>query len=160
MHMRLLFAVPDDSSLELIHSVLNCALCLTPLEVSFHEVRTRAELLTRVDMHEDDIVLLDWPIAESDTPALVTELLQADPRLRVVVLLPQGYRQYRQLVWNAGACNGIPKEYMDQEWLSTVLCIMNRAMEREARLKASFYIGITPFDHGIHFRRIQWKTRH
>jgi hypothetical protein len=55
----------------------------------------------------------------------------------VVVLLPESPRQYRQLVWEAGACNGIPKEFIDQEWLSTVLCIMHRAMEREAKYRQS-----------------------
>jgi len=52
----------------------------------------------------------------------------------VVALLPLGYRQYRQRVWQAGACNSIPKEHMDQEWLSSILCVMHRAMQREARL--------------------------
>jgi hypothetical protein len=54
-----------------------------------------------------------------------------------VALLPQSYRQYRREVWQAGACSSIAKENMEQEWLSSVLCIMHRAMEREARLIAS-----------------------
>jgi len=49
--------------------------------------------------------------------------------------------QYRRQVWCAGACNGIPKEYMDQEWFSTVLCIMHRAMEREAKLLAKYGVA-------------------
>jgi hypothetical protein len=27
---------------------------------------------------------------------------------------------------------------MDQEWLASILCVMFRAMQREARLRASF----------------------
>ena len=61
-------------------------------------------------------------------------LLVRNPRLRIVALLPQSYRQYRQQVWEAGACTSIPHEHMDQEWLSSILCVMHRAMEREARL--------------------------
>ena len=83
------------------------------------------------------MILLDWDLVQSDTPKLVKDILAANPQLRVVVLLPQSSRQYRQLVWDAGACNGIPKEYMDQEWLSTVLCIMHRAMQREAKYTAT-----------------------
>ena len=131
--MRLLFAVPEPGSLELMHSVLDSALCLTPLSVTFSEVRTLGELCERVKQSLDDVILLDWDMVQSDTPQLVQDILASNPKLRVVVLLPQSSRQYRKLVWEAGACNGIPKEYMDQEWLSTVLCIMHRAMEREAK---------------------------
>ena len=131
--MRLLFAVSEPSSLQLIHSVLDSALCLTPVDVSIAEVRTIEELHERVEDKVDDVILLDWDLATSGTPELVRQILEQNPLLRVVVLLPESSRQYRQLVWEAGACNGIPKEFMDQEWLATVLCIMHRAMEREAK---------------------------
>jgi len=134
MQMRLLFAAPDASTQQLLRNVLGAALCLTPLDVIATEVETKAALLARLDQDQDDIVLLDWGIAAEETPALVAQILDINPRLRVVTLLPEHMRQYRQQVWEAGACNGIPKEYMDQEWLSTVLCIMYRAMEREAKL--------------------------
>jgi DNA-binding NarL/FixJ family response regulator len=134
MHMRLLFAVPDRTTQNVLHTLLDSALCLNPLDVAYESVHSKAELLPRIDAGLDDIVLLDWQIAESETPTLVREMLQRNPNLRVVALLPESQRQYRQHVWNAGACNGIPKEYMDQEWLSTVLCLMHRAMEREQRL--------------------------
>ncbi|MCL4299863.1 MAG: hypothetical protein KJ077_29275 [Anaerolineae bacterium] len=131
--MRVLFAASDQESLNLMHATLDSALCLTPLEVQIAEARTCAALLARVDAHQDDIILLDWQVAGAQTPDLVRDILNRNPLLRVVALLPEHQRQYRQLVWDAGACNGIPKEHMDQEWLSTVLCIMHRAMQREAR---------------------------
>lgn len=133
MHMRVLFAAADQESLDLMYSTLDAALCLTPLDVKVAESHTCAEVLARVYAKGDDIILLDWQVAGADTPALVREILSHDPLLRVVALLPEHQRQYRQLVWDAGACNGIPKEHIDQEWLSTVLCIMHRAMQREAR---------------------------
>lgn len=133
MLMRVLFAASDQESLNLMDSTLDSALCLTPLEVQVAEARTCAEVLTRVDAYQDDIILLDWQVAGPQTPALVRDILSRNPLLRVVALLPEHQRQYRQLVWDAGACNGIPKEHIDQEWLSTVLCIMQRAMQREAR---------------------------
>ena len=131
--MRLLFATPDDWSLNLMHATLTPALCLTPVEVSVAEVRSQVDLMGRVTAGQDDVILLDWLVAGSDTPNLVRTLLEHNPLLRIVVLLPEHQNQYRTLVWEAGACNGIPKEHMDQEWLSTVLCIMYRAMQREAR---------------------------
>jgi DNA-binding NarL/FixJ family response regulator len=131
--MRLLFTASDQESLNLMHATLDSALCLTPLDVQLAEARTCTELLARVDAYQDDLILLDWQVAGAATPALVRDILQRNPLLRVVALLPEHQRQYRQLVWDAGACNGIPKEHMDQEWLSTVLCIMYRAMQREAR---------------------------
>ena len=136
MLIHLLIATPDEESLSLIHSILDSALCLTPLDVVATEVCSCAELSERIETNQDDIILLDWQIAGADTPKLVQDILSHNPLLRVVVLLPEHYRQYRQLIWSAGACNGIPKEHMDQEWLSTVLCIMYRAMEREAKFLA------------------------
>lgn len=132
--MRVVIASPDESFMKVMESVLDSALCLTPLDVSVTGVHTRDDLYDRVEADLDDIILLDWQIAGSETPQLVQGILQCNPRLRLVALLPESYRQYRQQVWAAGACNGIPKEYVDQEWLSTVLCIMHRAMQREARL--------------------------
>ena len=134
MQMRLLFAAPDASTQELLRNVLGAALCFTPVDVIVITVETKAALMARLAQNQDDVVLLDWNIANSETPALVTQILEKNPALRVVTLLPEHMRQYRQQVWDAGACNGIPKEYMDQEWLSTVLCIMYRSMEREAKL--------------------------
>ena len=136
--MRLLLATPDSDSLELLRALLHLALDLMCLDVTAADVDTRDELMTRVDNHLDDIILLDWTMAEAETPALVKEILQHNAMMRVIVLLPDRVHQYRQLVWNAGACNSIPKEHMEQEWLSSVLCVMHRAMEREARLLKLF----------------------
>lgn len=135
MVLRLLIATPYEKSLSLIHSILESALQLTPLNVTSAAVHNWTEFKERIELNQDDIILLDWYVRGSETPEAVKEILNYNPRLRVVVLLPEHYRQYRQLVWDAGACNGIPQEHMDQEWLSTVLCIMYRAMEREAKNK-------------------------
>ncbi|MBI3957279.1 MAG: response regulator transcription factor [Chloroflexi bacterium] len=134
MKMRLIFAIPEGDALHLMRTLLASALQLNPLAVEVAEVSTLDDLMARVEADTDDIVLLDWLLADARTPEVVAEILARNPKLRVVALLPLAYRQYRHQVWCAGACNGIPKEYMDQEWLSTVLCLMHRAMEREARI--------------------------
>lgn len=140
MEIRLLFATPDQDTQTLLDSLLTSALELTPLEVHAEHVTTVEGLLSRADDDADDVVVLDWLMAKSETAALVATVLAHNPRLRLVALLPQSYRQYRKQVWQAGACSSIAKENMEQEWFSSVLCIMNRAMQREARLHAH-YLG-------------------
>lgn len=136
--MRLLLATPDAESRDLLRALLALALDLMCLDVTTAEARTPTDVMAHVEAHCEDVILLDWAMAEAETPALVRTILQANPQLRVIVLLPDRVQQYRQLVWDAGACNSIPKEHMEQEWLSSVLCVMHRAMEREARLLRMF----------------------
>ena len=144
MHIRLLFVSPDDASLDLLQSIHDSAIDLMCFTTSTATVKRRDELLARVEQKLDDVILLDWPMAEAETPHLVEELLEMNPTLRVVVLLPMNYRQYRQQVWNAGACNSIPKELMEQEWFSSIICVMHRAMEREERLRAEYEGQMVP----------------
>jgi DNA-binding NarL/FixJ family response regulator len=137
MLLRLLLAIPKAEELTLVHSILDSALDLTCLDVAADEAKNEEALQSTLAEKRHDIVILDWDLAEAETPALVRAMLRHNPQLRIVVLLPLSYRQYRQMVWDAGACNGIPREHMDQEWLSTVLCLMHRAMEREKRILAT-----------------------
>ena len=136
MEIRLLFATPDAGTQALLDSLLYSAQPLTCPAIVPAKAHTQREMLARVDAGDDDVILLDWALAESDTPALVGEILARNPKMRIVALLPLDMRQYRQQVWDAGACNSIPKEHMDQEWLASILCVMYRAMQREARLVA------------------------
>lgn len=142
MAIRILLAIPTEECLALLHSLLDEALNLICFDLVTAEVRTRQGLLERVDAgladeaENVDVVLLDWELADQETPTLVRDLLTRNPRLRVIALLPHHLRQYRELVWEAGACNSMPKEHMDQEWLSSILCVMFRAMQREAKLRA------------------------
>ena len=134
MSMRVLLATPDDETLTLMQSLLAAALQLVPLTITIQAVRTPEDLLRRAHLALDDVVLLDWPLAGPDSPDLVRALFQANQRLRVIALLPGQPRQYRQCLWDAGACSSIPKERLDQEWISSALCLMSRALGREQRL--------------------------
>ncbi|MCE7981582.1 MAG: DNA-binding response regulator [Caldilinea sp. CFX5] len=138
MQIRLLIATPDDASLALLQSVVQAADDLTSFAITIATVQNRPALIQRVDAAIDDVILLDWELAQAATAHLVREILSHNPQMRTVVLLPSHQRQYRQLVWAAGACNSIPKEYVEQEWLSSILCVMVRAMQREARLRAEY----------------------
>lgn len=138
MTTRLLIAAPDTNSLDLYRSLLQSALELLPLDIAADFLSTRADLTARVAARDADVLLLDWLLADAETPAYLGELVKLDPRLRTIVIAPLHLRQYRQCLWEAGACVGLPKEYLDQEWLLSMLCLINRAMEREARLKQEF----------------------
>jgi DNA-binding NarL/FixJ family response regulator len=131
MRLRLLIAAPDANSIDLYRSLLESALDLLPLDIAVRYVTSRAELTRDVALHEADAMLLDWLLAGPETPAYVRELIALDPRLRTIIVMPLQLRQYRACLWDAGACVGVPKEHLDQEWLLSMLCLMNRAMERE-----------------------------
>jgi DNA-binding NarL/FixJ family response regulator len=133
--IRLLIAAPDPESIGLYDGLLEHALRLLPLDITVGHARTRAELTRRALGHEDDVLILDWLLAGSETPQYLRELLASHPRLRTLVVMPLDLRQYRTCLWNAGACVGLPKEHLDHEWLLSMLCLMSRAMEREARLR-------------------------
>ncbi len=134
MSLRAVIAVQDQESLELMRELMHAALGLVRHNVQIAHADSRQALLARALADQDDVIFLDWELVGPDTPDLVAELVRINPRLRTVVLVPLQLRQYRQRLWEAGACSSIPKEYLDQEWLSSVLCLIRRAMEREARI--------------------------
>ncbi|MBI3941627.1 MAG: hypothetical protein HY326_01320 [Chloroflexi bacterium] len=132
--MRLLLAIPDPTFLDLMHCLLDTSLVMVPLQIESNQVTSKGELMARVHMKLDDVIVLGWPLVGTDTPDLVREIIALNPQLRVIVLLPLELRQYRQYVWAAGACSSIPMEYLDAKWLCSALCLITRAMQREARL--------------------------
>jgi DNA-binding NarL/FixJ family response regulator len=133
--MRLVIAAPDAESIALYDGLLDHALRLLPLEIDVCHARTSTELTERARTHEDDVLILDWLLAGAETPRYLRELLALHPSLRTLVVMPLDLRQYRACLWNAGACVGLPKEHLDHEWLLSMLCLMNRAIAREARAR-------------------------
>ena len=135
--IRVLVVAPDAESHALMQSLLQASLQLVPLKIDVNQAWSRSDLMRRARANLDDLVFLDWQSAEGDTPDTVREILEVNPRLRVIVLLPLQLRQYRHCLWEAGVCSSIPKESLDAEWLSSALCLINRAMERERKLVMS-----------------------
>jgi DNA-binding NarL/FixJ family response regulator len=134
MQLHLVLATPSIEFESLFSEMLTQALELVRLDVQMEVVATRQALDERLALDVDDVIFLDWLMAEAETPSLIRSILARNPRLRVVALLPANLRPYREQTWRAGACNGLPKEYMDQEWMCSLLCLMWRAIEREQRL--------------------------
>lgn len=135
--IRLLVVASDAEAHSLMDSLLKACLELVPIAVEASHATSRHDLMRRARANLDDLVLLDWPMAEAATPDVVREMLDANPRLRVIVLLPLKLRQYRHALWEAGVCSSIPTENLDAEWLSSALCLITRAMERERRALAA-----------------------
>ena len=136
MNVRLLIAAPDAESIDLYQTLVRSALRLLPLDIKPEYAASRDELVERVGAHLADVVLLDWEIAGPATPDFLHTLAELHPGLRTIVVMPLQLRQYRQCLWEAGVCVGLPKEHLDQEWLLSMLCLITRAMEREARARA------------------------
>ncbi len=136
MTIRILLAAEDQAFLTLLDRVMAATRPLLAFDVDVQHASTRAAVCARAESRADDIILLDWGVADADTPDLIEDLFRCDANLRVVALLPQDPVQYRSRVWAAGACASIPREHMDQEWLASVLCVVHRAMAREARLRS------------------------
>jgi CheY-like chemotaxis protein len=137
--MRILLATPDSDTLDLMSSLLDVALGLVPLDVCTVHIAEQNTLQQQTTLQHDDVILLDWQLAGADTPDFVRQIFAIQPLIRVIALLPDHLRQYRQRIWEAGACCSIPLERIDQEWLSSALCIMSRAIDREARLADTLY---------------------
>ncbi len=134
MKIHLLVATTQEETGNLLQSLIKEALLLVPLELEQTTIKTPEELCCRVKQEQDDLLLLDWSLAGPETPALVRQILETNLKIRVIAILPLQLRQYRQYLWEAGACTSIPLEHLDQEWLSSVLCMVRRSMQREARL--------------------------
>jgi DNA-binding NarL/FixJ family response regulator len=141
MSIRLLIATADDEWGKLYRSLVDHALRLLPLDIVAREVTSQESLTRSVRDHEADVVLLDWLVAEAATPDYLRELLALDPSLRTIVTMPLHLRQYRACLWEAGACVGVPKEHLDQEWVLSMLCLITRAMAREARVRDDVLAG-------------------
>ncbi len=135
MKLKIITATLSAETRLLLNELLRESLCLMPLELEDCQVGSRVTLVERVRQLQDDLLLLDWDLAGAETPDLVRQMLQGNSRIRIIALLPQQLRQYRQCLWEAGACTSIPKEHLDQEWLSSVLCMARRSVQREARLQ-------------------------
>lgn len=132
--MRLLVAAPDDEGLKLYRGLIASAEALLPLGFATEYVLSRPALTALVSRHAADVLLYDWELTGSETPDYMRELIALDPRLRTIIIMPLALRQYRQCLWQAGVCVGLPKEHLDQEWLLSMLCLVTRAMQREERL--------------------------
>jgi DNA-binding NarL/FixJ family response regulator len=133
---RILIAAGNDDFRTSLREVAGTACGLMPIAVSVGEAASIREAREHIASTPPDALLIDWSIVAEDTLAAVRGLLADYPELRVMVLLPDARREYREAAWTVGACACVPRDRIDAEWLQAILCVMNRAKEREARIRA------------------------
>jgi DNA-binding NarL/FixJ family response regulator len=120
-----------------LHELVDAARALLPIEIETAETSSVEQTREQIAEWGPDALLLDWSLAPSGMLDVVRDILAGDPELRLLVLLPETGREYREAVWRAGACACLPRHRADAEWLQAVLCVMYRARQREARLRAA-----------------------
>jgi len=131
---RILLAAGHDEYRRSLRELIDAARTLLPVPLEVDEATSVASARQRLEAAATDAMLVDWSLAGADTLDAVRGLLADHPDLRVLVLIPDVRRQYREAAWNVGACACVPRERIDPEWLQAMLCVMNRAKEREARI--------------------------
>ncbi len=136
MAFRVLLATGNPDFLQTLRELADATRVLLPIGVEVEEASSLASTRERLTTWSPDALLLDWHLVPADTPEALRRLLAEHPELRVLVLLPGTGREYRAAAWTAGACACVPRDRIDPEWLQAMLCLMNRAKEREARLRS------------------------
>lgn len=136
MVFRVLIAAGNPEFRQSLRELTDTTRTLLPIGPEVEEASSLAHARERLATWNPDALLLDWHLIPTDMPATLRGLLAEHPDLRVLVLLPEAGREYRTAAWSAGACACVPRDRVDPEWLQAMLCIMNRAKEREARIRS------------------------
>ncbi len=136
MEFRLLVATESHEFGKTLRELTDAARAMLPIQPEIMHVSSLEQVRERLVTWHPDALMLDWNPARANMMGALTGLLAEHPNLRVLVLLPDSAREYREAVWSAGACACIPRDRADPEWLQAVLCVMNRARDREARIRS------------------------
>jgi DNA-binding NarL/FixJ family response regulator len=135
MAFRILIAAGNPDYLASLRQLTEAARAFLPIHLEVVEARTLDETRRRLADATPDALMADWSLVPEQTLAAIKALVAEQPELRVLLLLPDVRREYREAAWSAGACACVPRDRIDPEWLQAMLCVMNRAKEREARLR-------------------------
>lgn len=131
---RLLLGAGNEAYLQTLHEVTESARRLMPVPVEVEAAGTLGALEARLAAWAPDALVVDWSLT-ADTLETVRRLAEANPGLRVLLLLPDARPEYRRAAWSAGACACVPRDRIEPEWLQAMLCVMTRARDREARIR-------------------------
>lgn len=136
MVFKLLVATEDSEFGKTLRELTDAACALLPVRVDALHASSLGQVRELLATWRPDALMLDWNAAHAGMIGALASMLVEHPGLRVMVLLPDSAREYREAVWNVGACACIPRDRADPEWLQAVLCVMNRARDREARIRS------------------------
>jgi DNA-binding NarL/FixJ family response regulator len=135
MAFRVLIATGNPDFRQTLRELTDTTCSLLPIGIEIEETSSLAHARERLAIWNPDALLLDWHLIPTDVPETLRGMLAEHPDLRVLVLLPGSGREYRLAAWSAGACACVPRDRIDPEWLQAMLCVMNRAKEREVRIR-------------------------
>lgn len=135
MALRVLVAAGNDGFRVALGELAEAARDLLPTRIEVEQASTLEGARERLAAWTPDVLLLDWYLVSTGVLAALQDLTAVHPGLRTLVLLPDSGREYREAAWNAGACACVPRDRIDPEWLQAILCAMNRAKEREERIR-------------------------
>jgi DNA-binding NarL/FixJ family response regulator len=135
MAFRILIAAGNPDYLKSLRELADAARAFLPIRLEVIEACSIDETRQRLADAAPDALMADWSLVPENTLGAVRALLAEQPDLRVLLLLPDVRREYREAAWGVGACACVPRDRIDPEWLQAMLCVMNRAKEREARLR-------------------------
>ncbi len=133
--LRVLVAAGDERFRGALGELAEASRSLLPTQIEVEQVSSLEAVRERLGARAPDVLILDWYLAAADVLTAIQELAQEYPGLRTLVLLPDSGREYREAAWNAGACACVPRDRIDPEWLQAILCVMNRAKEREEKIR-------------------------
>jgi len=136
MEFRLLVATENSEFGKTLRELTEAARAMLPIQLEVLHASSLDQVRERLVTWRPDALMLDWNPAQANMMGALADLLADHADLRVMILLPDSAREYREAVWRAGACACIPRDRADPEWLQAVLCVMNRARDREARIRS------------------------
>ncbi len=135
MAFRILIAAGNPDYLASLRELTDAARAFLPIGLEVVEAGTIDETRARLADSAPDALMADWSLVPLNAWNAIRALVAEHPDLRVLLLLPDVGREYREAAWGAGACACVPRDRVDPEWLQAMLCVMNRAKEREARIR-------------------------
>jgi DNA-binding NarL/FixJ family response regulator len=133
---RILLAAGNPEYLKSLHELTGAACGLLPMRIEVDDTTSVAGVRERLAANPPDALVIDWSLAPADILTAVGTLTAQHPEMRVLLLIPDVGREYREAAWGVGACACVPRDRIDPEWLQAMLCVMNRAKEREAQIRA------------------------
>jgi DNA-binding NarL/FixJ family response regulator len=136
MAFRILLAAGNADYLKSLNELTTVACGLLPMRIEVEETTSVAGLRQRLAAGAPDALVVDWSLAPADLLATVGSLTAKQPEMRVLLLIPDVGLEYREAAWGVGVCACVPRDRIDPEWLQAMLCVMNRAKEREARIRS------------------------
>ena len=136
MAFRILIAAGNPEYRTSLRELADATRGFLPIGLEVEEAASIAETQERLRTWSPDALMVDWSLVPEGVLGAIRSVVAEHPELRILLLLPDVRHEYREAAWAVGACACVPRERIDPEWLQAILCVMNRAKEREMRIRS------------------------